>query len=794
MTSAPCCREEDFTLTLQIATVLTILALAVIFFVSERLRVDVVALLVLGSLALTGLVTPPQAISGFSSPSVVTVWAVFILSGGLSRTGIASLIGRQILRLAGENEARLVALIMLTAAVISAFMNNVGATALLLPVVMDIARRTGRSPSKLLMPLAFASLLGGLNTLIGTPPNILISDVLRDYGLRAFEMFDYAPVGVAITLAGVAFMTLVGRGLLPTRNMAQEFASPNQKSRDQVYDLHDRLFVLRLPADSALAGKTLAESRLGSVLGLNVVGIIHNSQTNLSPQPTSLLRPGDRLLVSGRPDQLTELHDHEQLIVEEDSLNIERLISTEIQIVELGLSPRSSLFGQTLRQIDFRRRFGVNVLAVRREGVPRRTGLQSIRLQLGDTLLVQGPQAQLDILRDSPDFLISGAEAAQVYRLHERLMAVRVPAESSLAGKTLAESHLGDAFGLTVLSIIRNGVSLSMPQSNEQLMAGDTLLVEGNLEDLATLRGLQTLKIDQASPPDLRDLESERVGLVEVVLSPYTTLAGQTLRELNFREKYGLSVLAIWRGGRAYRSNLRDRALNFGDALLLHGPREKLKILGSEPDFLVLSEEAQEAPRLNKAPLAVLVMGGVLLPVIAGWLPISIAAVIGATLMVITGCLNMEEAYRFIEWKAVFLIAGMLPLGIAMEQTGAAHFLAEKMVAVVGGLGPLAVVAAFFTLATLASQAMPNPAVAVLLAPIALNTATDLGMSPYALMMTVALSASAAFLSPVAHPVNVLIMGPGGYRFMDYIKVGLPLTVVTLATVLLVLPIFWPLF
>jgi di/tricarboxylate transporter len=232
--------------------------------------------------------------------------------------------------------------------------------------------------------------------------------------------------------------------------------------------------------------------------------------------------------------------------------------------------------------------------------------------------------------------------------------------------------------------------------------------------------------------------------------------------------------------------------LRLGDALLLYGSREKLRILGSEPDFIVLTEEAQEAPRLNKAPVAVLIMALVLLAVILDVTHIAIAAVVGVALMILTRCLTMEEAYRSIEWKAVFLIAGMLPLGIAMQKTGAANFLAERMVSLIGDLGPLAVMAGLFILAALASQVMPNPAVAVLLAPIALNTASDLGVSPYPLMMAVAVSASAAFLSPVGHSANVLIMGPGGYRFSDYTKVGLPLTLVVLLVVLVVMPIFWP--
>jgi di/tricarboxylate transporter len=233
-------------------------------------------------------------------------------------------------------------------------------------------------------------------------------------------------------------------------------------------------------------------------------------------------------------------------------------------------------------------------------------------------------------------------------------------------------------------------------------------------------------------------------------------------------------------------------AIRFGDALLLYGRQEKIRLLGTEPDFIVLSEDALETPRLKKAPIALTIMALVLIPVIFGWVNIAIAAIAGMVLMVLTGCLTMEEAYRAIQLKSVFLIAGMLPLGIAMEKTGAAQLIADSMITMVGGFGPLAVVAGLFILAAMASQVMPNPAVAVLLAPIALNSAVEMGISPYPLMMTVAISASAAFLSPVGHPANVMVMGPGGYKFSDYFKVGLPLTFVILVVVLLTLPLFWP--
>ena len=779
-------------MTLEIIIVLTILSIAILLFITEWVRMDVVALLVLGSLAVAGLVTPAEALSGFSNPAVVTVWAVLILSGGLARTGVAGLIGRRLMRLAGDSEVRLLVIIMLTVGILSGFMNDIGVASLFLPVVIDIARRTKQPPSKLLMPLAFAALLGGLTTLIGTPPNILISAALKDAGLRPFQMFDYTPVGIIVLVAGTAFMALVGRRLLPSRDPAREFSSARAKDFKSLYELHDRMVMLNLPEGSILHGKTLAESRLGSVLGLNVVAIIRNGRTQLSPESAFALQSGDRLMVEGRLEQFTELHSKNHLVMEKEGFTVERLVSAEVELVEARLSPGSGLIGQTLRQIGFRHSYSVVVLAILREGVPYRTNLETIPLLGDDVLLVQGRRGQLDELRNDPDLTISTPASLADYRLEERLMTVHVPEDSVLVGKSLINSRLGDSYGLGVMGIIRSGETHLIPSPDEILQAGDALLVKGKQSDLLLVEGLQSLEVETQPLPDLGELESEEIGLVETVLSPHSTLVGKTLRDLNFRFKYGLSVLAIWRSGRAYRSNLRDMELHFGDALLLYGPRDRLRMLGSEPDFLVLTEEAQETPRQEKIPIALLVMGVVLVPAIFDWLPIAISAIIGVALMILTGCLTMEEAYRYINWKAIFLIAGMLPMGIAMEQTGAAQFLANGMVGLIGGLGPSAVMAGFFILAALTSQFMPNPAVAVLLAPIALTTASDLGISPYPIMMTVAVSASAAFLSPVGHSANVLVMGPGGYRFSDYLKVGIPLTLVVLIVVLLVMPIFWP--
>lgn len=781
-------------MTMQIATVYIILVFAIALFVSERMRVDLVALFVLGILALTGLVTPEEALTGFSSPAVVTVWAVFILSAGLYRTGVASIIGRHVLRWAGNGEMKLLAVIMLTAGVMSAFMNNVGVAALMLPVVMDISRKTGRAPSKLLMPLAFGCLLGGLTTLIGTPPNILVSNALQEYGMKPFGMFDFTPIGLFLMLTGVLFMVLFGRLLLPHKNVSQEIGESRPMDLEDIYDFTERLFVMRLPPGAVLAGKTLAESRLGAILGVNILGIIRNGQMQLSPDPNTVLSPGDRLLSTGRPDALVKIHERGSLEVVGEPLSVESLVTTDIEVAQLGVPVDSNLIGKTIKEIDFRQRFGVNVLALRRDGVLTRARIHLKPLKPGDTLLIHGPTEQIDQLRETEYFLVSKAELAEITPLREQLLVARIPPDSNLVGKTLKESLLGEMLGLVVLGIVRGETTHLMPDANEELLAEDTLFIEGEKEDLLSLSGLQSLEVEREASIKLKDLEDEQVGLAEAVLSPHTTLIGKTLGEIHFREKYGLNVIAIWREGKAFRSNLKEIQLRFGDALLLFGDRGKLKVLGSDPDFLVLMEEAEEPPRREQAPAAIIIMTLVLLPVIFNLIPIYIAAVIGAATMVLTKCLTMEEAYRYIEWKAVFLIAGMLPLGIALERTGAAGLLASGMISLIGDSSPLAIVAGLFLMTALGAQVMPTAAVAVLMAPIALNAASDLGMSAHALLMTVAMSASASFMSPVAHPANVLIMGPGGYRFIDYIKVGLPLTIILLFIVVAILPVFWPLF
>jgi di/tricarboxylate transporter len=332
-----------------------------------------------------------------------------------------------------------------------------------------------------------------------------------------------------------------------------------------------------------------------------------------------------------------------------------------------------------------------------------------------------------------------------------------------------------------------------MPRGDEILLGGDLLLIEGQQSDLDVLRGMQELEIDTKVPGNLGALESERLTLMDATLDPRSSLAGRSVGELNFRERYGIELAGIWREGTTIGTELADERLQIGDALLLLGPRDRLKLLSSDSDFLILTPLGQEPPDTRRAPLAALIMAAVVGSVMMGMAPISVAAVIGGTIMVLTGCLNMEQAYRAIDWRAIFLIAGMLPLGTAMQESGAAIYLANQVMDLLGDAGPWPVIMGLYVLTAMATMIIPTAALVVLMSPIVLSAMSEMGLQPETAMMAVAMAASASFTSPISHPANILVMGPGGYRFVDYLKVGVPLTIVVFITVMVLLPILWPL-
>ncbi len=783
-------------MTPSILLVLAIVAAAVVLFVTEWVRYDLVALIVLLLLALTGLITGLEAIQGFSNPAVITIAAVLVLSGGLYRTGIAHFVGDHVLRLAGEGAGRLTLLMMVTAGLLSAIMNNIAVSALLIPVVLEISGRTGHAPSKLLIPLAFASLLGGMTTMIGTAPNILISGAAADAGLGGFGMFAFTPVGIAALVAGVAYMALIGRRLLPERR--KDGKRGVGAGLWAQFELEDTLFSLQLPAGSTLDGRTLVESRLGTVLGLTILAVVRDGNYILAPTATFVLRAGDRVVAEGRRSALEAAKTWRRLSTEERPAAAE-LLSESVGFLEATVGHGAPILGENIIDANFRRRFHATVLAVARSGVVKRTRLHQTQLEVGDVLLLRADVERLEGLRGAPDFSdvqpIGGEEAGRRYRLERRLLCVVVPERSWLDGRRLDETRIRAALDLTVLEIRRDGERSLLPEGDTVLRAGDRLFLEGREEDLSILEGIQGLEFDGEQPLLLEDLESNTVGFAEVTLSPRTTIGGRTLQDLGFRERYGLMVLAIERGRRVYHWNVKVRStpLQFGDALLLYGRRSELAKLARDPDWLVLSAEVREAFRDRKAPLATAIMAAMILSVGLGWLKIYVAAPTGALLMIFTGCLTADEAYKFIEWKVLMLIAGMLALGLAMEGTGAAGLIAQSVLGVAGSAGPRVLLASLFLITALAAQFMPTAAVAVLMAPIALGSAADLGLSPHALLMVVAIGSSCAFMSPFGHPVNLLVMGVGGYRVSDYTRVGIPLVAVLLGVVLFVLPMVWPL-
>ncbi len=757
---------------------------------------DVTALLILSVLALSGLITPSDAVSGFSNPAVITIWAMFILGAGLTRTNVAYQLGSLVIKYSGKGEARLIIMIMLVSGLLSAFMNNIGVAAIMLPVVMSVARRTSVLPSRLLMPMAFGTLLGGYTTLL-TTINLLISDALNVHGFGSFKLFDFAPVGIFVLAGGIIFVGFFGRRLLPKRDLVKEAVGKDVNLRD-LYSLQERTCIMKVPQGSVLAGKSIADTHLGSAAGLTVLALIHNGKTQLAPPPDTVLRENDKLIIEGRLERFKEFRGWLNLHIEPEEILYENLVSDKIKLAEIRISPDSTLINKTVYETNFRRQYGVNVLAVKRNSEIRRSRLPDYSLKEGDLLLIQGSEDKLDLIKDDSDFdsfnRIKNEELTITYHLQDRMFAVTVPHHSELINKSLSKSRMGAVFGLRVLAIFRNNESIIMPDPEVELLSGDKLLVEGRKDNLEILRGLQELEIEEEESPDLTALETDQVGLIEATLSPRSSLAGKTLREIHFRSKYGMQVIAIWREGRAYRTNLRDMPIKFGDGLLILGRRDKLQMLRSEPDFIVLSYGEKEIRQPKKAPLAAIIMAAVLIPVIFNLIPISIAAVTGAVLMILTNCLTIEDAYRSIDWRSVFLIAGMLPLGIAMQQTGAVELIAQQVSAWDTALGPWGIIIAVFIVTVVASTVIPTAALIVMLAPIMLTISSELGVSPYSFMMALSIAGSTSFLSPISHPANVLVMGPGGYQFSDYLKLGLPLTLVVMVIGLLMLSVFWPLY
>ena len=775
-------------MTPEIGFLFLLLAVMSYLFLTEKLPVDLTAFLGLVVLTLAGYVTPAEAFTGFSSPAVITMMSVFIVSAALLHTGMADRAGGIVYALVGSREIPLIVILMAIAGLLSAFMNNIAATAVLMPAVGSIAYRSGIPPSRLFMPLAFGSILGGTTTLVGTPPNILGGTIMRERGLEPFGLFDFTPVGLALLAAGILFMVTLGRKLLPRREVGPVTSESSQLS--QVYQLHERLFSIRIPLRSRLDGVSLGDSRLGTFLGIQVISILRSGRKRLAPKPGTHLKGGDVLLVEGERSDLVDHMKVRELEVQETTAGQLPRPVKGVTGVRLHLPEDSDLLGRNLREVRFRERFGVVVVAIHRGDEYLKDDLAKRVLRKGDELLALGARSQLEGLRSHSALRVKELSLSVLRNVWDRLFIVRVPKGSALVGSTVGNSRIGELVGVTVGAIIRDGMTHLGVFADAEIREGDGLLVSGNAGRIMRRLGTADLELD----PGIEgfSLETDDEGLAEAALAPRSSLVGHTLKEVKFRHRYGLQILAVWREGRPVHTGLADLSLRLGDALLLQGPWDRIQNLGLDADLVLFSRAERQPRRTHKAPFALAGLLVMVAMVVSGFQPIHVAAFTAASLVLLFRTLTMEEAYRAIEWRAIFLVAAVLAFGSAMERTGAALLLADTVTAWAGSWGDYGILAALVLLTSLLSQCLDGAPAVVLLAPVALTAGTQLGLDPHTVMMSVSLAASAAFMTPFSHKANLLVMGAGGYRSIDYIRVGTPLTVVILILLVLLVPLFAP--
>ena len=781
-----------------IVLVLTILVGTIFVLALGLLRTDLAALLAMVLVAVLGLVPYRDALAGFASPAVLAMAGMFVISAGLARTGVAELIGRWVIRWAGSGELRLMTVITAVSGVLSGFINNVGVAAMMLPVVVTVARRTSLPPSRLLIPMVLGAQLGGFTTLVGTGTNFLASDALREAGFEPFGIFSYTPVGLTLLGAGTLLVALGGPALLPARTPEAGRGGPVRAGIRGAVNLSERLFSLQVPERSLLDGRTLAESLIGSALGVHVLALDRSGHTYRAPGPETILRAGDRILVEGRPDYFLELRGRRHIAQDEAPIDPSWLESAKVGLARAHVAPESSWIGHTAVQLDLAAKRGVLLLSlVRGEELRLRTHVVDTPLREGDQLLLHGPRDLLAELGKGPELreveLLLSQDAVRDFDLADRLWGLRVTDDSLLEGRALGETRLGDAVGFLVLAIAREELGsdpevLHLPGPDMTLRRGDHLLVKTRPEDLAVLRGLQRLRIDRESQVDATVLDGGDAGFVEVVLAPRSSLVGKTLRQLNFRDRFGLHVVGVVREGRAVKTDLRDERLRFGDALLLYGSRRHQRALAREPDLILLHSPQVDAPDFRLAPLSLFVAAVALLPVIAGLIPVAVGILGGALLMVLTRCLDPDEAYRAIDWPTLVLVAGMLALGEALERTGAVSVLGSALLDAFSGFGAHAVLGVLVVMAALLGQVVPGFALVVLMAPIAITASEVLDASPYPLVMAVGIAATSV-ASPVSQPAHALVMGPAGYRMHDYLRLGVPVTLLVIVLTVVVTPL-----
>ena len=573
---------------------LSIVALTLICFVFEWLPVDITAIAVMVVLMILGLVSPEEGISGFGNTATITVMAMFILSAGIARTGALQIVNELLLKWGGKHSTQQILTMGMIAGPITGFINNTAVVAVFLPVVEDWCSKQKISPSKLLMPLSFITILGGMITVIGTSTNVLASGLSEKLGYGAFSLFEFTKLGLITFSLGLAYLAIVAPRLLPNRKGA------NSNAIDQDYNLKDYVSEIVIKPGSTLIGQTLQESQLQRKFDVDVLELIHKGNRFPQPLGDKVLRAEDILIVRGSRECLLNIKD----------------------------------------------------------------------------------ERAIDILAD---------------------------------------------------------VQFGQQSIQEELSSGE-----------------------------------ERIG--EVLILANSNLIGSTLKDMRFRQRYNATVLAIRRGQELVRERLGGVPLRFGDVLLIQGPNQSFVGLQTSRDLLMIGQRDLETLRRDKAGIAVAIGLGVVLATAFNLLPILVSALLGVVLMVVTGCLKPGELYEAVRWDIIFLLAGLIPLGIAMKNSGTTDWLAQNLVALGGNLSGYWLLTIFYVATVLITEVLSNNASVVLLLPVAVEVATKLGFNPLAFMFVVTFAASNSFMTPIGYQTNTMVYGPGGYRFLDFARVGAPLS------------------
>jgi di/tricarboxylate transporter len=592
-------------MTVEIVIVLSVIVIAVILFATEKLPIDLVALSAMAFLMVTGIITPEEGISGFSNTATITVGAMFVISAALFRTGLVNMAGMKITELFKYNFWIGITVTMIAAGIFSAFINNTPVVAIFIPIMLSVSMSLKISSSKLLMPLSFASMFGGVCTLIGTSTNILVSSISEKYTGISFSMFEFAPLGLVFFTAGIFYMLFFGIKKIPDRR------GDNENLLDSF----------------------------------------------------------------GMGEYITEI------ILNKDSISV---------------------------------------------------------------------------------------------------------------GKQIQDSPIVKDLDISILKIRREGKEPFIPRANSVLNEGDILIVRCDFDKIKRIQEREGIEIKPIKKHSDQNLEDEETALIEAIISPTSFLIGRSLKSTQFRSRYGGIAIAIRHSGKIIRENLGSRRLRAGDALLIELNKNNLQQFRESNDFVFINELITPVFKKKKIIPSVLIIASFISLAALDIIPILTGAIIGCILLVLIGTISLVETYRSIEWNVIFLLAGALALGTALEKTGAALYLSNLLIDSFGSLGPVALVIVFYLLTTLLTESMSNNATAVLLAPIAITTAESLGISAKPLLMAVTFAASASFITPVGYQTNTMIYGAGQYKFIDFVKVGGPLNLIFLILAAIFIPIFFP--